>query len=412
MNQNYSIKDILREGKASHVIMVILLFAFANDGFDYINWGFKKFYVDHILAFLFLVLWIISKKSNQNLNFKNYVLAFAFIPFLSFYNAQNLYGQPLFKSVMAVSPSLIWLFYFLLPHWKIKESSILKAFLFIALFIVGVQIIQQFTFPDVAFGVKTPDEIEAGQEIAEKRSGLWRFTIGNNAFYTAVILFALWTGVKWKIRNVSVLIIGILLISVYLTLTRQVLFSMVLTLLLSFFVGKDSINVRALVVGGILFILLFKFSNLLFGDLIKMVGEDARKDYVRVLAANFFWNETFQSIPTIYFGHGVARSDSFLQVQEKFQEVYHYYTTDVGFIGIMWHYGIIYVIACYDLLYSLFVKWREVIPTYIRLFVLFTGMMSVMIFPMNNPVSYLTWCFLLYICDTYINKGRPIVSKL
>ena len=52
-----------------------------------------------------------------------------------------------------------------------QESTILKAFLIISLFIAGVQILQQFTYPNALFGVydeESFDDLLKAAEAADK----------------------------------------------------------------------------------------------------------------------------------------------------------------------------------------------------------------------------------------------------
>lgn len=390
------------------IVLIIALFAIANAGFGFAYWELKTTIIIRYFGVVLFLIWLISPKPDTKQNFRNYVLLLAFLPFLSIFSTLTLYRQTILSSITMLTSSLVWLFYFALHHWKVKETTILKAFLSIALFVAATQIIQQFTHPIAFFGVEPDEEALSAMEIPSSRNGLWRFRIGHNGFYTAIALFALWVNVNLKMKKKHMLIIGILLVSIYLTLTRQVIFSVILTLFLSFFINKEKVKLWSLLLGLTMIAGLFLYADVLFGEFAKMTREDASKEYVRVLEAKYFWDETFHSILTIYFGHGIAHSGEFARLQQELRETYHFFTSDVGFIGQMWHYGIIYVMVCYDLLLTLFFKWKNVIPMYVRLFVLFTSFMSIMIFPFTKPVSHLIWCFLLYICDIHINQSTKL----
>lgn len=387
------------------IALIIALFAVVSAGFGYVYWGLETKVIIRYFGVALFFMWLLSPSHNINQNFRGYVLALAFVPFLSTFNSYVLYGQSFISSMTMLTPSLLWLFYFVLHRWKVKEAAILKAFLYIALFVVAIQIIQQFTYPVAYFGVDAEEEVLAGEEIASNRNGLWRFSIGHNGFYTAIALFSLWVNANIKMKKTYMFVIGLLLVSIYLTLTRQVIFSVILTFFCYYFIKKERIKLWSLLFGLSILAGLYMYSDVLFGEFARMTREDATSSYVRVLEAKYYWDETFHSIPTIFLGHGIAHSGEFMRFQQELRDIFHFYTSDVGFIGQIWTYGIFYVIICYDLLFTLFFKWKRMIPTYIRLFVLFTSFMSIMIFPMAKPVPYLIWCFLLYICDIHINQS-------
>ena len=63
------------------------------------------------------------------------------------------------------------------------------------------------------------------------------------------------------------------------------------------------------------------------------------------------------------------------------------------------------IIFCYYMFYQMFFKLKAVIPAYVRMFVLYAGVMSVMIFPCITPAQNIVWIMLLYVCDLHINKS-------
>ncbi len=88
----------------------------------------------------------------------------------------------------------------------------------------------------------------------------------------------------------------------------------------------------------------------------------------------------------------------------------HYFVSDVGAIGAMYNYGIPYTLVCYALLSDIFLAWQKQVPSYIRMFVVYTTIMSLMIFPMYGPLHYFMWCCIIYICDLYISRYRKMMG--
>lgn len=299
---------------------------------------------------------------------------------------------------------------FFLHKYKVQESTILKAILAIALFVVAVQVIQQFTYPNTLFGVMNEDTmIEEGvKEAAEQRNGLWRFRIGGNAYFTCIILF---TSIVWMRKHFSsklLVLMALMLVSVYLTLTRQIMAACFLALFFSFFLGKKNKGyMQAIIIGVVIAAILYSYSDVLFGSFAEQTSDDMSDSYVRVLAGTYFWNESISDPYLFLFGHGLpGQTGTFRILMQQLNQMMGFYTVDVGFIGMTYTFGAIYVFVCFRLLWRLFFSYKKYVPTYIRLFVIFTSVMSIMIFPMTSPYYYLVWTMLMYITDLHVNRGK------
>ena len=405
---------MLKTGRSKtwEVILIVGLFTILNRGFSFVAWPLtftftvRTFAVILLFFFLYYLFWGGGLTRKQH--FRYYVLALALLPFGSVFYSYSEYGQPLMDGIKGTIPSLLWLFYFVLHRFKIKEGSFLKAMLYIAIFILLVQVIQQFTYPHAWFGIHGEENLTADQEMAENRNGIWRFNIGLNGIFTAVCLFYFWCRLRRGMTVSYPVIVALMLLSIYLTLTRQLIFSAVLTLFLSYFMGRRKIKVWPLLIGVITIVALYFYWDELFGYFQKQTSIDSGKNYIRFLSANYYWTETFTSVKAALLGHGSAVSGSFLSLKTELEEDYHFYVSDVGFIGVMWVYGVFYVMVCYALLIHASVKYRHHIPLYVSLLIIFTVIPSVMIFPMNSPIKYMLWSFLLYICDVHINRLKRL----
>ena len=336
------------------------------------------------------------------------VLLLMLVPLLSMINTYFLYGQSFIRSFFASMGTFTWMIYFLLHKYKVSEGSILRALFYISCFILAVQVLQQFTFPDVYFGGRSEDQmVENGYtEEAEMRNGIWRFRMHNNAYYTAPVLFAAWCWVRQKFDIKLAFIVFFLLVSVYLTLTRQVMASCIFTIFFSFFMqGNNKHKVRTLFVAFFLIIGLYASYEMLFSELAEQTSEEQTDDNIRVLAALYYWNESIQNPIVFLLGHGLpARGSAYEQYILDIWDL-KLYTSDVGFIGQIFERGSVFVFFSYLLMYRLFFKLKNVIPQYVRMFVLFTTIMSPMIFPIIGSYTIVVWPLLLYICDLHINKS-------
>lgn len=399
----------LRRSPGWHVVLIVGLFTILTCGFSFYSWpvtfDFTVRSLAVILLFFFFVFLFWGDGLTKKQHFRYFVLVLAFLPFISVFYSYSEYGQPIRDGIKGTLPSLVWLSYFVLHELKPKERFFLRAMLYIAVFVLLVQVIQQFTYPHIWFGGRDMESLTAYQDLADKRNGLWRFQIGVNGIFTAICMFYYWCRMRQKMKIQYLVIVVLMLVSIYLTLTRQLILSAVLTLLLSFFLGRKKMNLWPLLIGVILIGIVSTYWDVLFGSFRELTNSEiVRKDYIRYLSANYYWTETFSSVKAAILGHGKAVSGTFLSLRGQLEQDYGYYVSDVGFIGMMWVYGVIYVMVCYALLIYVFVKYRHYIPVYVCLLIIFAVIPSVMIFPMNSPIQYMLWSFLLYICDVHINR--------
>lgn len=405
----------LKRNKLLVDIIAIVLYVILQTGcFKFIGWNSTYGgWVNNILSYTFLVYLLIGNRTNEACHFRTIVMLLMFVPFFSILNSWLIYSQSPYRSFTVLLGQFVWVIYFLLHKYKVSEQAILKVFLCLALCIVAIQIIQQFTYPDAPFGTLRKDAMLEKQiiESAEQRNGLWRFRMHQNGYYTAPILFAMWIWVRNKVNPKLIVLIGLLLVSIYLTLTRQVMFACILTIFCSMFMGQRNINFAALIFGLIFIAGLYFYYDVLFSKLAQQTQAESTEDNIRMVAASLLWDESLKTPFTFLFGYGLPDGSSqYGAYMNKLTTVYGIYTTDVGFIGQIFERGLIYVCICYYMFYQMFFKLKAVIPAYVRMFVLYAGVMSVMIFPCITPAQNIVWVLLLYICDLHINNS-PLAMK-
>ena len=190
-----------------------------------------------------------------------------------------------------------------------------------------IQIVQQL-FPSIAvFGIYNPDNETVNDAIAEIRSGLCRYRIIGISF-TLLCLYYYWARICNKIKFKDVILFLMFLVSMYLFLTRQVMFAtLVMLTLSSFFISNAKKRYAILAITIILITVLIIYSDLLFGDLISQTKEQATDEDVRVLALSFYWGKIIENPLSFLLGNG--HPDAFVFWQEN----YHFFTSDIGFVG-------------------------------------------------------------------------------
>ena len=391
------------------LFLLIAYVVLVTSGLENVNWNSTYGgWANNIISLGLLGYLFCSRPNGKQYHFRGLVLLLIWVPFLSFFNSWSIYSQSPSRSFLLMASQSTWVIYFLLHKYKVQEQTILKVFFYIALFLVGIQIVQQFTYPNAPFGTMSQETMieRHAMEAAEQRNGLWRFRMHQNGYYTAPILFALWIKIRKKANPKLAVFVALFLASIYLTLTRQVMFAGILAIFCSMFMGQKKINFTALLLGLIFITGLYVYYDVLFSKLAQQTQNDSNADNVRLLAASMLWEESLKTPFTFLFGYGLPDSTSAYGLHMyKLNNFLGIYTSDVGFIGQIFERGFIYVCVCYYMFYKLFFKFKKVIPMYIRMFVMFAGVMSVMIFPCIVPAQTVVWAMLLYVCDLHINKS-------
>ena len=206
----------------------------------------------------------------------------------------------------------------------------MKAILFMALLIVGIQLFQQFSYPNCWFGIHDEERQAITKELAEQRNGLWRFRMHINGFYTCPILFAAWIWLQRKFDIRTMIVCSLLMVSVYLTLTRQVMVACIFALFMSSFIGEQK-NKKAALLLGLLFIVdLYEYYDVLFSSLSEQIKDESTEDNIRLFSATYFWEESLKSPLTFLFGYCAHHQDSgFGDLMSHLNKDYGFYISDV-----------------------------------------------------------------------------------
>lgn len=393
-----------------YLIAITIIWTIFCKGFSFSYWNNNLNYIEFIFV-LFVLFYTFATwgKASQK-HFKSIVILFSILPFFSAINSYIYFEQSPFESIRAIfKVTFIPLTYFVLHKLKLQEATILKSFFLTTLFILILQVVQQFTYPTFYFGGYTEAQIELlnlDSKSVEMRNGLYRFRI--EGLLSPLFLFIFWIWVTKKYETTILIFAGLMLLSVYLTLTRQVILSAIITILLSFLLhkrlkntSKFNIIILLLVVVCILAI----YFDDLFGSFVETSQSDMSENYIRILAAQYYWNDYIKSPLVMLFGYGApGQTGLFHNYVEKLND-YRFFVADIGFLGYAWRFGAIYVIVCVYAFFMIFFKYKKSCPLYIRLYVCYAMIMSPMIFPFFGAVNMLYISFLFYICDLHINNS-------
>ena len=390
-----------------YVILIVAFVLLLSNGLKYSYWN--PTYGGWITKLIYLYfIWFFIRLStrNPNYHFRTEVLLLTFLQLPSMVNSWMYFNQSFIQSLTVDLAAFSYVTYFMLHHYRVEERTIMKAILFMALLIVGIQLFQQFSYPNCWFGIHDEEKQAITKELAEQRNGLWRFRMHINGFYTCPILFAAWIWLQRKFDSRTMIVCCLLLVSVYLTLTRQVMVACIFAVFMSSFIGKQK-NKKAALLLGLLFIVgLYEYYDVLFSSLSEQTQDESTEDNIRLFSAIYFWEESLKSPLTFLFGYGNNNANSaYGDLISRMSEDYRFYTSDVGFIGQIYEKGLLYVLVTYWIFYKLYFRLKTKTPLYIKMMVLFCVPMTPMIFPTISALSSFVWVMMIYIADLHVNKS-------
>ena len=323
------------------------------------------------------------------------------IPLLQTISKSYIYNESLYDERHLFASLFTFLLFFVFRSRKIREKDIVLSITIIGLVIFIIQVWQQL-YPNYAvFGVYTSDTWERGKDIAEERDNMYRFRLGTT-FITLFCFYYYWDILQRKYSFLNLCMFIFFSISIYLYLTRQILFASILTISFSFIFVKSKSKNKWRMILAILFvnILLFSYYSSLFGALIEKTVEESDESNIRVIASVFFWNKIIENPIMFMIGHGHIND------MINWQIIYDIYHTDVGIIGEWFLYGCLWVALYIYTLFLVLYKYSDAIPLYIKLFVFGTSINSIMIFPYRTMYEYYIWVMMLYITSLYVDKKR------
>lgn len=389
-------------------ILIIAFIFFSTQFFRYADWN--PTYAGRCTYFVyaFIMAFVYFYKNNLRViyaPFKNevwmllYLFLFGTIVRLIIYPDSSLYEERYY--ILAISTFLFYHIYYIC---NCREHDIIKIFLFISLCIFCIQVFQ-IAFPEKAvFGIYDEELRNSRKAIAEIRNGIYRFRIPGY-FFTLFCIYYYWNKLLLRITQKDVLIFSILLVSMYLYLTRQIIFATFFTLTCSFlFIKSSSFKEKSIAVIIACGIIGLYFANDLFGEFYKKTLQETNTGNIRWVATKFYLEKICSSPFTFLFGNGNPQS------LQKWKEL-GLHPSDIGFIGEMFHYGVLWMLFYFYTVYLIVVKYGRMLPLYIKLFVFGTFIDSIMIFPYRSAHEYLVWVSMLYIASLYIGRYQTDLLK-
>lgn len=389
-------------------ILIIAFILFSTQFFGYADWnptyaGWSSYFI-----YAFIIAFVYLYKNNLPticVPFKNKVWVLLFLPLLGMVVRQIIYpGSSLYEERHYIFSIATFLFYYIYYICDCREQDIIKIFLFISLCIFCIQVFQIVFLEKAVFGIFDEELRSSRKAIAEIRNGIYRFRIPGY-FFTLFCIYYYWNKLLLRITQKDVLLFSILLASMYLYLTRQIMFATFFTLTCSFlFIKSSSFKEKSIAVIIVCVLIGLYFANDLFGEFYKSTLQETNTGNIRWVATKFYWEKICGSPFTFLFGSGHPQS------LQKWREL-GLHPSDIGFIGEMFHYGVLWILFYFYTVYLIIIKYGRMLPLYIKLFVFGTFIDSILIFPYRDAKEYLVWVSMLYIASLYIGRYQTDLLK-
>jgi hypothetical protein len=390
-----------------NIVTVLLVFALAvilGNGFNLIGWSYivqvRHYLLLGMLCIGLATLYFVQYRS-QYITFKYYTAFITVWPFCIIISSL-LQGGILIEDISQIlSWTFVGSFFIIFYHFRFSERMILWILGLYALTTVGIQIAQQ-TDPLFAIFGGDPEDLREVVK-AEERNGLVRFFVGCIPVQMVALYYS-WCKMQKTFSIFWGILSALMLVSIYLYLTKQVLISTVLTLAVSFYMIKGRrVKIQACVLAVVCLLGLGLFWENLFGDLITDSKDDNFSHAIRFEFIEYIMDYNLTDPIGVLFGHGTSKS--------WFAELEHmlYYPSDVGFFGESIYFGWLWALAYFYVVYRIMVTYRHKVPLYIRLFIICSGIISIFIFPYRNRIETFNWICVIYICSLYIDDRKDLV---
>jgi hypothetical protein len=386
--------------------------------------------VEFLIFAIILVLYIQCLKTSLNKRtiFGLYISAIIILTLISFIPAKVFHDQSFLLSFLASRTIIYWLVFFILIKFDANDHKLEKLIVFIGIIWSLIMVMQQISFPKVMFNspniffdYSSDNDIETVRKIAEERAGLIRIMILGLP-YGYFLIFYSWNKLNEFFNLKSFFILVLVTVALFLTGSRQIVFAVVLILTFDFILGPYFLKTKKLFV--LVFLLGFfyfiypiinsyfsSFTNY-FNSLISLTRDQnvISNDYIRIQEINFFLFSYYPHWLCYIFGNGWEHSLSSYG-QEMINQVF--YRGDIGLIGALNKFGLIYVIIIILIFFKVIIPQIKVsIPHYIRLlfiFLLITSLTGVNYFETEENI--MLFVFVFYIIEKrseeycYINSN-------
>lgn len=401
--------------KNKSFIFIVLAFLASLKFLDYRDISVNFTYYLTYIAIAVIILTILKNIKKFNYILSNqmggkFPLAFVILIITSSFSSYIYHGQNLTNTILAGTSYLTILVYYYLHIKNINPNQILKMIICIGLIKTGIQLIENYTYPTLWFGHGMYYDI--GLEQFGSRNGILRLFL-SLAFWLNVLGFFYYTEqyrANNKIKTMSLLMITA--IGIYIDQSRTIMVSSVVVFIYTYFFSENRSKtgtsiLATITIIGIGYIVYSNFS-ILFGELSKQTSEDLNKDYIRIYSYQFYLYDNWKGPFTVLFGNGIPSNSIYSKTLDARSCSIGLFKADIGIVGTMNTYGILFVVVFLYYFYKVF-RYRRYMDKYLFGYAIFSLLYLELYCPIHyDSQSNFFFALYMYLVDQSICKHRQL----
>lgn len=295
--------------------------------------------------------------------------------------------------------------YFIIHYLRVPEDVLIKSLTVVGLLVLLIQVYQNI-YPDHAlFSMYTEEMREemglSADYVSGMRNGLYRFKPISQ--HLPLLLFCYYLAkMLCGYKHLYLILTCAFAASIYLMLTRMFLVCAGICFAFMYLSlnkrNKSKMGIKIVMVLGI--ILFCFYWDTLFSSLFSSKESDIEYSSQARLGCYSFLFEQAISNPILFFiGHGYPA------LLWQWGGKLGYWYNDIGLLGQVYPYGIIWLFVYFRVVYWILVKQRHKIPIYIRSYIFGLFCICMMMTTYGTLDTALLFCVIMYISDLYINKS-------
>ena len=384
-------------------IFIPLLLLFTH-GLSWVGWD--PTWGGRITKFvlILLILYIVMIRRFPWTPMVRYGMMLMFWCMLSIIGSWLVHDQALGYGFSTTFPYMAWLMLPLAYLFGLDERTMLRLCLVLGVWWVAVMAIQQFTYPNLLFAVRT--DSEEGE--VEVRNGIRRMMPYGETFGLLLLFYSFQRYVD-EGRRIALIGLALGIVGVYLCSTRQVMAASAGCLLVGMYL-KKKINVWAILGMLIIIGLIYYYADALFSSYVEQTESDLEGgDYIRFIAWEFYglkYNDG--NIIPFLIGNGEPDLNNSAYGAEihMWEKTFGLYVSDVGLVGMYSRFGIFFVITILSFYWYIF-RHRRHLDLYLQLYVLYMFVTNIMLwhFAGGTPTLFATGC-VFFLIDHSLKRNQ------
>lgn len=358
------------------------------------------------LVLLFIFLCGFKQTDFSQANFSGNITVFIVMQFLSIVAAYLFHDQSFQLSLLMSKTVLFWLLYFVLHIYGIPAKWLINTIVIVGVIWAVLTVVQQFTYPNFYFYVR--DNLDGTLQ----RAGVYRFMPEPKNYGLFLVLYCFTRAIRdYKWRHILFTLLG--LVGFYFYGTRQYAVSALCCMMIASVMQPGKKRIYSIFIICIAIGTLFILRESLFSSYIEITNDQLQDDDdVRILAAKYFLFDYWPSWLTFIFGNGRFHLDSsYGKEMDYLRTTIGYYREDIGIIGALNYFGIIYAInVIYLFIKGTYNKFFTQETQYLKLIFINFFIVLFLSDEYSSATSCVFICFICYLVDQSYFEKKIVIN--